>query len=303
MTGVLRVRGSRRARLVVLLALGLLTGPLAACSGAQSAPEVDVSGDAGKAPTVTYVAPLSVSSVYRKTIWPGTGAPLVEGGTVLFDFRLEDATDATLVSQTYDTAPETRELTREALGDDLYQTLRGQRAGARLLQVAPASSSGSANYPSVTVIDVLPLRASGTEVTPRTDIPAVTLAGDGTPTITTTGTSASTSAVTAPLIRGSGPQVGSQDTVTFQYAIFTWAGERVDSSWTSGRPVSQSILDLPTVLADAFVEQTVGSQLEIVVPPSEPLKITESSEYAGQTIVYVVDLLATRTPTGTQGSS
>jgi len=258
---------------------------------------VDVSGEPGQAPVVTYVTPLEIGSTYRETIWEGTGPELVDGGPVLFDFWLEDATDASVVSQTYDSRPETRQLTREALGEDLYLSLRGQRVGARVLQVSPASSSGSANFPSVTVLDILPLRASGEPIDPRADLPAVTLGGDGAPSIVSTGTDPPSYLIAQPLIRGSGPQVGTLDTVTFQYSVFTWSGEPIDSSWSRAKPESQSMLDLPKALADGLLEQTVGSQIELVVPPSEPMQITKSLEYKDQTIVLVIDILATRTPT------
>jgi len=269
------------------------------CSAAGAAPSVDVSGDPGRPPTLTYVAPLQVSSTYRRTVWEGTGPPLVDGAPVLLDFWVENATDATVVSQTYGSKPETLDLTREALGDDLYQSLHGHRAGARILQVSPAPTTGSDRFPTVTVIDVLGLRADGQRVAPRTDVtlPEVTLAADGTPSIKPTGTDPPTTAVTQPLIRGDGIQVGSQDTVTFQFAMFTWAGELMDSSWSNGIPQSQSLLDLPQALVDGLVDQTVGSQIELVVPPSEGWQVVQSDEYKDQTIVVVVDVLATRTPT------
>ena len=261
---------------------------------------MEVGGEPGVRPVVTYVPPLSVSSTYRRTIWEGTGPELVEDQSVLFDFYLENATDATLVQQSYDTQPTVRDLSRESLGEDLFQTLRGQRVGARLLQVAPAPSTGQDRYPSVTVIDVLPLRADGEAVAPRDDVvlPAVTLGSNGAPSIAPTGTDPPTTVVAQPLIRGTGTQVAAQDTVTFQYAIFTWAGEVIDSSWDRGQPESQSLLDLAAVLSDWLVDQPVGSQIELVVPPTESLQIGQSEEYKGQTFVLVLDILSTRTPTG-----
>jgi len=277
---------------------------MSACSSAVTVdPEIDVSGDPGQAPTLTYVTPLDVTTTFRTTIWEGSGPELVEGGPVLFDFWLEDATDATVVSQTYDSKPETRQLTQEALGEDLYASLRGQRVGSRILQVAPASSEGSGNYPSVTVIDVLPLRAFGEPVAVRPDLPVVTLAADGTPSITPTGADPPTTLIAQPLIRGTGLQVGADDTVTFQFAGFGWAnGEEFDSSWARGQPESWSLLDLPEAFAEGLVEQTVGSQVELIVPPTYSLKVTQSEEMSGQTVVYVVDILATRAP-GTEGTS
>ncbi|MCL2466548.1 MAG: FKBP-type peptidyl-prolyl cis-trans isomerase [Micrococcales bacterium] len=301
------------AGLALVLALVALTG----CDPAGGV-SVEVAGEAGVKPVVTYVAPLDVSSTYRTVIWEGTGPLLVEDRPVLFDFYQENARDASIVRQTYDHGPGcymvtvggrapacgprpvTHELSRETLGEDLFQTLRGHRAGARLLQVAPASGSGSDRFPSVTVIDVLPLRAQGETIAPRTDVefPTVTLARDGAPSITPTGDEPPSKVVSQPLIRGTGTPVGTRDTVTFQYTMFTWDGEAVESSWERNQPESQPLEDLPATFSDWFTDQPVGSQFELIVPPGEPLKIRQSEEYKDQTLVLVVDILSTRPPRG-----
>ncbi|MCG2797854.1 MAG: FKBP-type peptidyl-prolyl cis-trans isomerase [Cellulomonas sp.] len=287
-----------RRRVAVLVGSVLVAGSLVACAtDAAPDPEVDVSGVQGQAPTVTYVAPLDVTDTYRRTIWQGTGPELVDGGPVLLDFSLEDATDATVVKETYSDSPVTRTLSEEDLGVDLYQSLRGQRVGARILQVAPGASSGSTTYPTVTVLDVLPLRADGQDVAALPGLPAVTLAADGAPSITVTGTEAATTLIAQPLKKGTGAQVGEQDVVTFQYAGFAWTtGEEFDSSWARGAPVSHSLLDLSQAFSEGLVEQTVGSQIELIVPPTYPLGVTAGAELSGQTVVFVVDILATRTP-------
>lgn len=291
----------REWRRAVGLAVGvvLATGSLVACStGTQAAPQVDVTGVQGQAPTVTYVAPLDVAHTYRRTIWAGTGPELVDGGPVLLDFWLENATDASVVKETYTDSPATRTMSEEDLGVDLYQTLRGQRVGARVLQVAPGASSGSTTYPTVTVLDVLPLRADGQAVAPVPDLPAVALADDGAPSITPSSAAAPTTLIAQPLKKGAGAQVSAQDVVTFQYAGFAWTtGEEFDSSWARGAPVSHSLLDLSQAFTEGLVEQTVGSQIELVVPPTYPLGVTAGAELSGQTVVFVVDILATRTPT------
>lgn len=291
------MRVTSRSRAFVV-GLALVISSLTGCSGSvQPDPDIEVSGLVGQAPTVTYVTPLSVTDTYRDTIWPGDGPVLVEGGPVLFDFWLEDATDATVVSQTYDSKPETRQLTPEALGADLYETLRGAHVGARLVQVSPAVASGVAGFASVTVIDVLPLRANGEAVELRSDLPAVTLSDSGAPSVAASESNPPSILIAQPLIRGAGAQVGPQDTVTFQFAGFSWVtGEVFDSSWSRGQPESWSLLDLPDAFSEGLVDQTVGSQIELVVPPSYALKIAQSQEMSGQTVVYVVDILSTRSP-------
>ena len=281
------------------LAAGLLTAllALAGCSTPEAEPAaVTVSGEPGEAPTITYVTPLQVDETRTEQIWPGTGADLVEGGPVLIDFWLEDATDASLVKESYSTNPTAMLLTEEDLGTDLYSTLRGQQVGARLLQVSPGSGSGATDYPTVTVIDVLPTRADGAPVEPRDDLPTVTLDASGAPTITPTNTEPPTTLVAQPLIRGAGEQVGADDVVTVQYTGFAWStGEAFDSTWSHGLPVSFSLQDVQA-WAEGLVDQPVGSQVMLVVPPTYALGVTDSEELAGQTVAFVVDILATGHP-------
>ena len=143
-----------------LVAACLAAVLLASCSAVTApAPDVLVTGDPGSRPTLTYVTPLAVSKAVHKVVWQGTGDQLVDCEPVLVDFWLEDASDAAVVKESYSSSPTARPLTVEDLGQDLYDTLHGQRVGARLLQISPAPGSGAANYPTVTVLDVLATRA------------------------------------------------------------------------------------------------------------------------------------------------
>lgn len=284
------VTGARRA-----LALTVVAALLAAC-GAVTAedPEVTVTGDPGGSPTVTYLTPLSVDETFREEVWPGTGAELVDGAPVLIDFWLENATDASLVKESYSTSPTPRMLTVEDLGTDLYETLRGQQVGARLLQVAPGGSG--ADYPTVTVLDVLPTRAEGEPVTPDPALPVVTEDGAGAPAITPTGTPPPADLVVQPLVRGTGAQVTAGDVITVQYSGFGWDdGALFDSTWQRGLPVSFLLSDVPP-WAEGLVDQPAGSRVMLVVPPSYPLGVTDAEELSGRTVVFVIDVLATGSP-------
>jgi len=287
-------------RLQGALALVLTTALVLTGCSSDPEPELDVtvSGEPGAAPTITYLTPLEVGTTHRESIWPGTGDAVADDKPVLVDYWIEDATDASLVKESYSTSPVARILTEADLGSDLYETLKGQRAGARMLQVSPGTGSGSDADPTVTVVDVLPLRAQGQKVPARDDLPAVTLAADGAPSIKATGDDPPTDLVTQPLIRGAGAQVMETDTVTVQFTGFSWkTGEPFDSTWTQGVPSSFSLQDVPT-WADGLVDQPVGSQVMLVVPPTYALGATESKALSGQTVVFVIDILAARTPQG-----
>ena len=259
-------------------------------------PEVVVTGDPGSAPTVTYRTPLTVSEAMHEVVWEGTGPELVDGRPVLLDFWLEDASDASLVKESYSSSPTPRMLTEEDLGKDLYATLSGQKVGARLLQISPASDASVSAYPTITVLDVLPTRASGETVAPNEGLPVVTLDDDGAPSLTPMESEAPSDLVVQPLIRGTGNQVSEGDVITVQYTGFVWStGEAFESTWTNGSPATFGLEDVPA-WSEALVEQAVGSQVMVAVPPSYALGATQSEELSGQTIVFVIDLLATRAP-------
>ena len=93
-----------------------------------------------------------------------------------------------------------------------------------------------------------------------------------------------------------GDQVEATDVVTVQYTGFAWTtGEEFDSTWKHGLPVSFSLQDVQA-WGEGLVDQPVGSQVMLVVPPTYALGVTESEELAGQTVVFVVDILATGHP-------
>ena len=156
----------------------------------------------------------------------------------------------------------------DSLGPDLYNALHGQRVGARILQVAP----GREGYPAaVAVYDVLPTRATGEPVAPREGLPTVTLGPYGEPTITVPATDPPTQAIAQPLVRGDGPQVEAGQVVTVQYVGVTWSDGKVfDSTWADGKLPADfpiGVGSLPSGWDEGIVEQTVGSQVLLVLPP------------------------------------
>ena len=223
-----------RRLLVAVLATALL---LAGCSVGQGpAPKVTVSGETGQEPTLVYAHPLAITRATSEVIWKGSGPPLVDGGPVLLNYRLEKAADASLVKETYSQVPKPSTLTPETLSEDLYNALSGESVGARILLVLPATSDTS-SFASVMVVDVLPTRAAGEAVPPRAGLPAVTLGGDGEPSIATPEGTAPSDLVVQALIKGDGAQVEEGATVTVQYTGVRWSdGSLYDSTWTQGEP-------------------------------------------------------------------
>jgi peptidylprolyl isomerase len=289
----------RRTTALATAAVLALAGALAACSEPETAPpEVTVTGEGGAVPTLTYVTPLVVEETHRETLWEGTGPELVEGEPVLIDYWLENGEDASLVRESYSSTPTSQLLTTEDLGGELFESLEGQSVGARVLQIAPPEGDAASSYPTVAVIDVLPIRADGEKVKPREGLPKVGEKRDGAPTLKPVDADPPTDLVAQPVLRGTGRQVGANDTVTVQYTGWDWTGgEQFDTTWNTMLPVSFSLQDVPA-WSEGLEDQPVGSRVMLVVPPSYALGVTESTELEGETVVFVVDVLDARAPEG-----
>lgn len=117
-------------------------------------------------------------------------------------------------------------------------------------------------------------------------MPAVALADDGAPTITVPDGEPPDRLRVAPLVRGDGAQVRPGQDVTIQYTGMAWeTGAPYDSTWATGKvPQTVAIDETFPGLRDGLVDQTVGSQVLLVIPPAQA--------QGTDTLVLVVDILA-----------
>lgn len=292
-----------RARWWAGLVAGAVGLGLAGCAEPpEPPPAVEVSGEPGATPDLTFPAPMEVPEQRVEVLAEGTGPALRDGAPVLLDVYAESAVDESVIADSYAGEPRAYLLSAESLGPDLYAALQGRRVGSRVLQIAP----GRDGFPAtVAVYDLLPTRASGEELETRTDLPSVTLGADGAPSVEVPQVEPPLEAVTQPLIRGTGPQVEPGQVVTVQYLGVTWAdGAVFDSTWAAGKlpatfPIG--VGSLPAGWDEGLVEQPVGSQVLLVLPPGETMGGTEGETPTDQTLIFVVDILDARG--GPEGSA
>jgi peptidylprolyl isomerase len=276
------LRGTGAAAIVAAV---LLAGCAAEDPGAG--PEaVDVSGDFGVLPVVTFDVPLAVREPSVSIVIDGDGSPLAEGDPVLVDWIGFDGSTGEVIGETYTSAPEIFALTRESLGDDLYAAVSGSGTNDRVLYLEPATGEAGLPASHVVVVDVRPARAQGTPVTPEPGLPGVTLAENGAPTVTIPGSPPPPDRLEQILIKGSGAQVEPGAELVVQFTAVRWSDGSVGATtWGPGELPQR--LDLSTAipgLATGLLDQTVGSQVMLVVPPAEAL--------GTETLVFVVDILA-----------
>ena len=285
-------------------------------------PMPTVGGTFAKSATVTTSGTPSGKFVVN-TITKGTGALINSDDNAITDVLVKDWTTGKTVSDSYSTKSPLIDPVGSML-PALKAGIVGRAIGSRILVVAPPAQAASqiaaseaqeaqqqpgstslgvnAKDTLVMVIDItgaVPTdgMAAGTPAksVPST-LPVVNACAKKAATITIPkGEAAPTTLQSAVLIKGSGPKVASGQTLIAQYTGVTWADGKVfDSSWNDSGASSFPIGVGQVIKGwdQALVGQTVGSRVEIVIPPSLGYGTTaQGSIPANSTLVFVVDIL------------
>lgn len=281
----------------VLLAVG---GCSTEEGSSQTHDGVSVNGEPYTRPTVTFTPPLQLAQPRTEIIWDGEGEPLKDGDQLLVNYRALNSATGDVIGDTYQSGPQSW-LVNDGLDGFIYSAIKGKKLGSRVLQLSPGETGlkeGSTKTSSTTgivvVFDLISNRARGQEVTPRKGLPTVTLADNGAPKVAIPkGVTEPTYLVVQPLIKGTGPQVQTGNLITIQYTKVKWGGGKVvDSTWEDGRqPLTVPIGagKMTEGLDDGLLDQTVGSQILLIVP--------DSYGVPGEgTMVFVVDILSATDP-------
>ena len=313
------MKGSQVRRFAALVfaissAFAALTtlGAVSTATAATSLASVTVTGDAAAKPTVKFAKPFAVTKTTAKVVTAGTGAALVKGQRITFDYVLVDGRTGKELETSFGKTPGSLVLDKTQTATQLVTSLTGKKIGSRVV-VAIAPKDGLAkrlktsgvktNDTLLFVIDVKSVRtplpkATGAAVAPVAGLPTVTLAADGKPTVNVpAGVAAPTTLVSQVLVKGTGPVVTAGQTITVHYTGLIWgSGKQFDSSWDRGKPFDVVIGKGQVVPGwdEGLVGQTVGSQVLLVLPPDKGYGATgnTSAGIAGtDTLVFVVDIL------------
>lgn len=264
---------------------------LAGCQGGREQQEsesraITVTGAFGSVPVVTFDAPLELRESGIETLIEGEGRTLESGDPALLAITAYDGDDGTILADRGAGEPRNLLLTPEDVGEELAGVLDGTREGSRLLMTQPVDDGGP-DLMLVVVIDVLHTRATGEAVAPPEDVPVITLDEAGAPAVTMPeGIDEPAELRVVPLIDGEGPQVLPGQQVIVQYTAWNWDdGSVYDSTWANGAvPATITVNDTFPGLRDGIADQTVGSQVMLLIPPALA-RGTDS-------LLMVVDILA-----------
>jgi len=308
-----------RPAVPVLLPVLLLVG---ACSSdddggdggggaALDAVEVSAATEEGTAPTLTVDGPLSVTETQTKVITEGDGEAVAEGDLVGVRLVAVNGRDGKALSNPdWTVAPDYFVVGSDQTPPFVAAALEDATVGSQVLTAVPPEEGPQANLADAgvkaddTLVILLDFtssgspRAEGTPVTPPAGLPTVALdEATGEPTITVpAGTPAPTELVAQTLIKGSGPVVTADQSVTAQYTgVVYGTGTVFDSSWERGAPSTFPLSGVIAGWTQGLTGQTVGSQVLLVIPPAQGYGDAGQPD-AGisgtDTLVFVVDILA-----------
>ncbi|MFH8382175.1 FKBP-type peptidyl-prolyl cis-trans isomerase [Kitasatospora sp. NPDC018058] len=247
------------------------------------------------------------------TVVEGDRSTVNKNDWVTVNYSAKDWTTGKELPSSYDPSgkPQLYQAGSGQLVPALDQSVIGKKVGTRLLVVAPPaaafSDKGSNQLgvgPGDTVVFVLDIMESlppdstlsGNMTEPAATLPQVKDNGKAPVTITIPpGQAAPTDLQQAVLIKGEGKQVKSGQTLVVQYTGVLWSnGQQFDSSWTHGGAQAVQIGTGSVIEGwdKGLVGQTVGSRVQLVVPPALGYKDqAQGAVPANSTLVFVIDIL------------
>jgi peptidylprolyl isomerase len=270
--------------------------------------QIEVLGEFGTAPEVSFPTPLSGSGVETQVVIEGDGGAIVGGQRVSLHFIGFNASNGAEI-QGSDFAGDnfiSQDLV-EGATPDFCKALTGVQVGSRVAVLLDAASAhneigieslGIAQDAGVIfifdVVNAYLPKANGEVKSPETGMPTVITAPSGQPGIQVPPSEAPTEFRRTVLIEGGGEPIEIGDTVVLHYSGWTWNGDQFDSSWDSGSPATFPITN--EGLIEGFVKAlegvTVGSQVVAVIPPELGYgDLAQGSIPAGSTLIFVIDIL------------
>lgn len=261
---------------------------------------ITATGDLGSKPKVTLVnTPMTVEDGAYAVLQKGDGDEVKDTDRVCVQGIAVNAKDGSELMSTWEknTPDCSWDLTSSTLNTAYKELFVGQKLHTTLaFGVNDSNSSGTSYIMVLTIVSSAPdpTKATGTEVSDvPADLPKVTRAADGKPSIKMNGYKGSDKLVVQPLIKGSGAKVQESQSVKVQYTGWLLDGKQFDSSWDKGTPIDFSLSSVIKGWTQGLAGQTVGSQVLLVVPPDLGYgdKATGSIP-ANSTLVFVVDILA-----------
>ena len=322
-----RALAARRAsKLFAALSALTLTFTLAACGNDASTSDdadasssasismekltgVSATGDLGKEPKVTFETPMTVENSTYAILQKGKGKTVSDGDRICMHSIVLNAKDGSELTNTWtgNTPDCSIVIDQDSLSEDYYNLFKGAKLNATFgFGINDNNEEGTSYIMIATIIskEKALTRAEGEEVEDIPDnLPKVTLADNGEPSLDLNGYKSDGKLVAQTLIKGSGKKVSATSTVDANYTgwLVNSEGklEQFDSSWSRGSSSSFSLDgQVITGWTKGLTDQTVGSQVLLIIPPDEGYGSEDQKDSndnvtipANSTLYFVVDIL------------
>lgn len=248
---------------------------------------------------VTVPADAAFAGVERTIVSEGEGEEIGVNDLVSVQYQIVDATTNEVLDSSARGEDGLLPVLLDTNQSSLFvAALECEPLGSRVVLALPGSVLGEGASNVVVyaeAVEHLPEVATGTDVEPTAGMPTVKLDDKGAPTVTIPDSDEPTETKVAVLKQGDGATVGSGDLVVVQYLGVKWSdGSEFDSSWSrDAAPAQFQTTGVVTGFKKALEGQKVGSQVIVEMPPSEGYGATEGHELQKESLVFVVDILAT----------
>lgn len=265
---------------------------------------VTATGKLGEKPTVSFNTPMTVTDGSYVVLQKGDGDVIEDGDRVCAQGVALNVKDGTELMDTWtkNTPDCSLKVDSSSMPETYYKQIKGAKLNTTIgFGVNDTSSSGYSYILAMTMVSKSKdlQKATGEEVADvPADLPKVTRAKNGKPSIDMNGQGSVDSLIAQTLIKGNGAKTTDKNTVVVKYTGWLTDGTQFDSSWDKDTSLSA---DLYSGGSNGVIEgwqkglvgQTVGSQVLLVIPADLAYKDQKQGTIpANSTLVFVVDILA-----------
>ena len=272
---------------------------------------ITATGELGQKPTIKLHTPMTVENGAYAVLQKGNGDTIEEGDRVCAHGVAINVEDGSELMSTWEKAPDCSiKVDSNTLGSPYYDMIKGQKinttvaVGVNTTSSGTSSTTGSSTDSSYIMAMTLVSKsrdldkATGDEVTDvPANLPKVTRAKDGKPSIDMNGQGNVDSLIAQPLIKGSGETLTDSSVAVVKYTGWLTDGTQFDSSWDRDSTFDADLSSSGSIIQgwkDGLIGQTVGSQVLLVIPADLGYGDSGSGDTipGGATLVFVVDIVA-----------
>ncbi|MBT1173613.1 FKBP-type peptidyl-prolyl cis-trans isomerase [Bifidobacterium sp. MA2] len=264
---------------------------------------ITATGTPGQKPSIKFKTPMTVQNNTYAVLQEGDGATIEKGDRVCAQgiaINVKDGSE--LMSSWEKNTPDCSiSLTDANLAQvPPYTKIVGLKLNSTIaFGINDSNSSGTSYIIAYTLISKSKdlTKAEGTPVADiPSNLPKVTRAKNGKPSIDMNGQGSVDKMVVQTLIKGDGKELTDSNTAVVKYTGWLTDGTQFDSSWDKNTTFDADLSDSGQIITgwkEGLKGQTVGSQVLLIIPPDKGYGDKKSGSIpANSTLVFVVDILA-----------